>query len=112
MALQPEPGAVVGEMSVLLGQPYGATVTAACPSVLRRADDGPAPLDLHPGVCRLIAVGLAERLRFVTAYLADLRQQYGQAPGIAMVTDVLHQLAAVQRPPARTGSARDPDPDY
>jgi CRP/FNR family transcriptional regulator, cyclic AMP receptor protein len=32
-----QPGALVGEVSVLLGRPYGATVVATAPSVLRHA---------------------------------------------------------------------------
>ena len=59
-----------------------------------------------------IAVGLAERLNFVTAYLADLKHQYGDAPGLSMVDSVLTRLAQRQDAPARSGSARDPEPEY
>jgi CRP/FNR family transcriptional regulator, cyclic AMP receptor protein len=104
------PGALIGEVAVLLDVPHGATVEATAPSVLRRAADGAALLAANSGVTRLVAIGLAERLNVVTTYLADLKHQYGDAPGIAMVTDVLAQLAARQAPPARPGSARDPDP--
>ena len=65
-----------------------------------------------PRITRLVAVGLAERLNFVTTYLADLKHQYGDAPGLTMVSDVLNQLAQRQAPPARPGSARDPHPAY
>jgi CRP-like cAMP-binding protein len=106
------PGALVGEISVLLSKAYSATVTATAPSVLRYAADGHALLEGDPYIGRLVAVGLAERLDFVTTYLADLKHQYGDAPGIAMVSDVLSQLAQRQAPPARPGSARDPDPEY
>jgi CRP/FNR family cyclic AMP-dependent transcriptional regulator len=106
-----QPGAVVGEISVLLGAPCGATVRATVPSVLRHAADGRALLDSHPAMSRLVAVGLAERLNFVTAYLVDLKQQYGSAPGLSMVADVLRELSQRQATPARPGSARDPDPD-
>ncbi len=106
------PGAAVGEVSLLLDQPCGATVVASEPSVLRYAADGRALLDSDPAVMRLIASGLAERLNFVTTYLADLKNQYGDSPGLAMVSEVLGQLAHHQGPPARPGSARDPDPDY
>jgi CRP-like cAMP-binding protein len=106
------PGALVGEVSVLLGKPYGATVRATEPSVLRHAKDGDSLLNHHPAVARLMAVGLAERLNFVTAYLVDLKQQYGNAPGLDMVADVLRQLSTQQSAPMRPGSARDPDPDY
>jgi hypothetical protein len=60
----------------------------------------------------MIAVGLAERLNFVTTYLVDLKHQYGDAPGLSMIPDVLRELAQRQATPARPGSARDPDPLY
>ncbi len=106
------PGALIGEISVLLGTLCGATVEATAPSILRYAADGRALLSGDPDVSRLVAVGLAERLNFVTTYLADLKHQYGDAPGLSMVSDVLSQLAQRQAPLARPGSARDPDPDY
>ena len=106
------PGALIGEVSVLLGSVSSATVEATAPSVLRYAADGQALLASDPAITRLVAVGLADRLNFVTSYLADLKQQYGEAPGLSMVTDVLSQLAQRQGPPARPGSARDPDPEY
>ena len=106
------PGALVGEVSVLLDTVYSATVEATEPSVLRYAADGRALLTRDPAITLLVAVGLAERLNFVTTYLADLKQQYGDAPGLAMVSDVMRQLAQLQGPSARAGSARDPDPEY
>ncbi len=107
-----QPGALIGEVSALLGTPYSATVRASVPSVLRHAADAQVLLAGDPAIMRLIAVGLAERLNFVTTYLADLKHQYGEAPGIAMVSDVLAELTQRQAPAARPGSARDPDPDY
>lgn len=106
------PGAMVGEISVLLVTVHGATVVATEPTVMRHAADGQAFLAADPAIATLVAVGLAERLNFVTTYLADLKQQYGNAPGLSMVSDVLSQLAQRQAPVARSGSARDPDPDY
>jgi CRP-like cAMP-binding protein len=105
------PGAVVGEISVLLRTDHGATVETTEPSRLRYAADGHALLG-DPAVARLVAVGLAERLNFVTSYLADLKYQYGDAPGLSMVTDVLTELAQRQQPVARPGSVRDPEPEY
>jgi CRP/FNR family transcriptional regulator, cyclic AMP receptor protein len=106
-----QPGALVGEISVLLGTDHGATVEALAPSRLRHASDGRTLLE-DPTVARLLAVGLAQRLNAVTAYLADLKVQYGDAPGLSMVSDVLSRLAQRQDAAARPGSARDPDPAY
>ena len=106
------PGALVGEVSLLLGTAYGASVEATENSVLRHAADGQALLASHPAITQRVAEGLAERLNFVTSYLADLKHQYGDAPGLSMESDVLSQLAQGQRQATRAGSARDPDPEY
>jgi CRP/FNR family transcriptional regulator, cyclic AMP receptor protein len=105
------PGAVVGEIAVLLHTDHGATVETIEPSRLRYAADGRALL-ADPAVAMLIAAGLAERLNFVSSYLADLKYQYGDAPGLSMVTDVITRLAQRQQPVARPGSVRDPEPEY
>ena len=106
------PGAVIGEVSLLLDTACSATVEAAEASVVRHAADGDALLAGDPGLTRQVAIGLAERLNFVTSYLADLKNQYGDAPGLTMVSEVLSLLAQRQVPAARPGSARDPDPEY
>ena len=106
------PGALIGEISVLLGTTYGATVEATASSLLRHAADGRAFLSNDPHISQLVAAGLAERLNFMTTYLADLKYQYGDAPGLSMVTEVLNELAQRQAPLARSGSARDSDPEY
>jgi CRP-like cAMP-binding protein len=107
-----EPGALVGEMSTLNGTASTATVVASTGCVLRVAEDGDSFLDGDVRVMRLVARALATRLAFVTTYLADLRHQYGDAPGLAMVDDVLAELANRQGPAARPGSMRDPEPEY
>ncbi len=105
------PGVTFGEMSLLLGRTYTATVEATEPTVLRYAADGMALLD-RADVTRFVATALAERLAFVTSYLVDLKHQYGDAPGLAMIPDVLRELSQRQRPKAQPGSMRDPDPEY
>lgn len=106
------PGAIIGEMSVLLGRPYTATVEAIEPTRLRFAEDGNALLLSDPSVTRTVAIGLAERLAFVTTYLADLTHQYGDAPGLAMIPTVLNQLEQRTAPRAVPGSLREPNPEY
>lgn len=106
------PGATIGEMAVLLGLGHSATVEATDPSTLRYVADGAALLASDPAVTTLVAVDLAERLRLVTTYLADLQHQYSDTPGLSMISDVLQQLAQANGPRATPGSARDPDPEY
>lgn len=105
-------GSMIGEMAVLLGTDHSATVEAISASRLRYAADGHAWLSGDPAITTLVAVGLAERLRYVTTYLADLTHQYGDAPGLSMVADVLSRLEQRSGPPATPGSAREPDPEY
>lgn len=98
------PGAVIGEISLLLDAPFSATVVARVPSVLRYAADGRGFLMSTPAITRSIATDLAARLDYVTTYLADLKIQHGDAPGLARVSDVLHELSNRQRP------SREPNP--
>ncbi|MDP2290504.1 MAG: cyclic nucleotide-binding domain-containing protein [Actinomycetota bacterium] len=107
-----QPGAMLGEVSVLLGIGHSATVEATEPSVLRRIADGDALLSREPDAIREVAVGLAQRLNFLTTYLADLTHQYGDAPGLTMVATVLRQLEQRSGTAASPGSSRDPDPEY
>jgi CRP-like cAMP-binding protein len=86
-----QPGAVVGEMAVLLGTAATASVEASEPSRLRYAANGEEFL-ADPTVTHVVAVGLAERLNLVTTYLADLQDQYGDAPEMDMVREILKRL--------------------
>src|SRR3979409_1278988 len=56
-----EPGAVLGEMSVLLDQPHTATVRAAQDSVIYEIDDAASFLRQQPAVALIIARRLAQR---------------------------------------------------
>lgn len=86
-----QPGAVIGEMAVLLGTAATASVEATEPSRLRHAANGEEFL-ADPMVTRLVAVGLADRLNLVTTYLVDLQDQYGDAPEMDMVREMLKRL--------------------
>jgi CRP-like cAMP-binding protein len=106
------PGAVIGEMSLLIGTRHSATVEATMPTRLRFAANGNALLEHDAAISRLIATGLAERLAYMTTYLADLTKQYGDAPGLAMVSSVLNELEQRKAPRAVPGSLREPEPPY
>lgn len=105
-------GASFGDISILLDQPHGASVIAVTPTVMRHAVDGAAMFDQHPGFARLVAGSLARRLDALTIYLADLQRQYGTAPGLSMVADVLRHISQQPVEDARPVSTRDPDPEF
>jgi CRP-like cAMP-binding protein len=103
-----QPGAVMGEMAVLLRTAATASVEATEPSRLRYAANGEEFL-ADPMVIHLVAVALAERLNLVTTYLADLQDQYGDAPETDMVRVILERL--MNRQIQTNPSVGDPDPD-
>jgi CRP-like cAMP-binding protein len=106
-----EPGAVVGEMSVLLDQPHTATVRAAADSTIYEFGDAAAFLRDQPAVALLIARLLAQRLNVATTYLADIMQQYaGHGDHLAMVGEILQSM--INLPPIKVspGSDRQSDP--
>ena len=87
-----EPGATVGEMSVLLDGPHSASVVATEPSGIYVFDDAALLLKSHPALALLLARMLAARLAAATTYLADIKKQYaGYGNHLDMVGDVLQK---------------------
>jgi CRP-like cAMP-binding protein len=106
-----EPGAVVGEMSVLLDQPHTATVRAASDSTIYQFDDAASFLRGQPEVALLIAQLLARRLNVATTYLADVMHQYaGHGDHLAMVGEVLQCMINLPQTGISPGSDRQSDP--
>jgi CRP/FNR family transcriptional regulator, cyclic AMP receptor protein len=106
-----EPGAVVGEMSVLLEQPHTATVRAAADSTIYEFGDAASFLNDQPAVALLIARLLAQRLNVATTYLADIMHQYaGHGDHLSMVGEILQSM--INLPPIKVlpGSDRQSDP--
>jgi CRP/FNR family cyclic AMP-dependent transcriptional regulator len=88
-----EPGSVFGEMSVLLDQPYSATVKALSDIKVYVIEDAYAFLEKKPEVAIHIATLLARRLYYTTAYLVDLQQQLaGRRKDLDVVDKILGQL--------------------
>ena len=111
VAVLTEPGAVLGEMSVLLDQPHTATVRAASDSTIYEFDDAASFLRDQPQVALLIARLLAQRLNVATTYLADLMHQYaGHGTHLSMVSELLQSM--INLPPSQVspGSDRQSDP--
>jgi CRP/FNR family cyclic AMP-dependent transcriptional regulator len=108
-----EPGACVGEMSLLLGVPATADVVASEESVLAVIDDAEAMLERTADLPLALARLLAARLHVMTTYLADIKQQYADHEGgLGMVDVVLGSLMRSSGNRSALGSERDPDPEY
>jgi CRP/FNR family cyclic AMP-dependent transcriptional regulator len=108
-----EPGACVGEMSLLLGIPPTADVIARERTTVAVIDDAPSMLDADGGLTVELARLLAARLQVMTTYLADLKHQYADHEGgLGMVDVVLDSLMRSSGPRSELRSERDPDPEY
>ena len=106
-----EPGAVTGEMSVLLDTPHTATVRAAQDSAIYEIDDAASFLRQQPAVALTIARMMAQRLNVATTYLADLKRQYGgDGNHLAMVGDILQSMINLPPTQVSPGSDRQSDP--
>ena len=102
------PGALFGEMSVVMGQNATAGVRAGAPSTVRIAPD-PQEFLGRPGVALAVLRLTATRLDAMTRYLADVRSQFGHLDNhLGMVDGVLETLLHHQAPAVVSGSARDP----
>jgi CRP/FNR family cyclic AMP-dependent transcriptional regulator len=67
-----EPGAVFGELALLLGQPHTADVRALAPSTFH-VGDGRTILRVDSTATLYVAVVLAQRLTTVNRYLVEVR---------------------------------------
>jgi CRP-like cAMP-binding protein len=107
------PGAVFGEMSVVLDRPATATVRAATDVEVHVIDDPQRFLVERPGAALGVLRTTAARLDGLTQYLVDVKAQFaGQEGHLGMVDQILDTLVHHQAPPARTGSVRDPEGDH
>jgi CRP-like cAMP-binding protein len=70
-----EPGALVGEMSVLLGTDPSANVRAAAPTTVRVIDDAIAFLERSPLIALHVATLACARLDATSALLVELKQE-------------------------------------
>jgi CRP/FNR family transcriptional regulator, cyclic AMP receptor protein len=111
VAVITEPGAVLGEMSVLLDTPHTATVRAAQDATIYEIDDAASFLRKQPAVAILIARMLAQRLNAANTYLADLKHQYADhGTHLAMVGEVLQSMINLPPSEVAPGSDRQSDP--
>jgi CRP/FNR family transcriptional regulator, cyclic AMP receptor protein len=111
VALIDEPGAIFGEMSVLLGVPHTATVRAVSEAQLYEFADAEEFLRSHPAIGFYLARLLAQRLNAATTYLVDLKRQFeGERNHFGMVGEVLESLMNQQDGAFTEGPERPDDP--
>ena len=105
-----EPGAIFGEISVLLDIPHTATVRALAPSRFHVVERASEFLQSHTDIAYQLARVLAQRLQSMTTYLADVKRQFGdQGNHLDMVDEVLGTLVQQQDEECTPGSERYPD---
>jgi CRP/FNR family cyclic AMP-dependent transcriptional regulator len=104
-----DPGAIFGEISVLLDIPNSATVRAVTRCTTHEIQGGDAFLQSHKEIAYQLSKLLAQRLNRMTAYLVDLKAQFEHHDNhLSMVDDVLETLIHDQRQSFNPGSDRDP----
>lgn len=97
-----KPGAVFGEMSVLLACAHTATVRALKPSRFAVIENPRQFLAASSDASLHVATLLAKRLDALNKYLVDVKRQYEGHDHLGMVDDVLETLMHRQpRPSAR-----------
>ena len=105
-----EPGAIYGELAVLLNVPHTATVKAATNSRAYVVEEANEFLRSHPDMSFQLASLLARKLNSITSYLADLKLQFEDRDDhLGMVDEVLESLLHEQVEELQPGSDRYPD---
>jgi CRP/FNR family cyclic AMP-dependent transcriptional regulator len=104
------PGAVFGEMSVVLDKVATATVRARSDVEVYEVAEPLEFLRDRPGAALAVLRVTAARLDGLTQYLVDVKQQYAdRADHLGMVDGILDVLVHQHPKQSRTGSARDPE---
>ena len=108
-----EPGAFMGEISVLLGSTATANVVAVRDSTGHVVENASSAVQRRPELTYAIAHLLARRLSALTAYLVDVKRQYADSnTHLMMMDEVLANLIAMQSTEFVAGSQREDVPDY
>jgi CRP/FNR family cyclic AMP-dependent transcriptional regulator len=107
---QSDPGAIYGELAILMDVPHTATVKASTQCRTYVVEDANAFLRSHPDLAFQLASLLARKLNSITTYLADLKHQFEDRDDhLGMVDEVLASLLHEQVEELEPGSVRYPD---
>jgi CRP/FNR family cyclic AMP-dependent transcriptional regulator len=97
IAFVDEPGAIFGEMSLLLNITHTANVRAASAVTVKIIEDALELLQQRPRLIIPIAQLLARRLQNANSYLVDLKRQFAdQGNHLSMVDKVLESMSHQQ----------------
>ena len=91
-----EPGAVFGELAVLLDRPHTADVRALRRSTFHVAD-GSSYLRADPTAALSVAVLLARRLTAVNRHLVEARSRLGEAQPAGVIAEMIDNIAETLR---------------
>ena len=91
-----EPGAVFGELALLLGRPHGADVRALGPASFYVAD-GASYLRADPGAALYLATVLARRVAEVDRHLVAARSRLKSAPAGRVIDEMMDNIAEALR---------------
>jgi CRP-like cAMP-binding protein len=92
VAIASQPGAVFGEMAVLLGGPHTATVRTANPCAFYVVENPRESLKASPAMCLHVSELLARRLDSLNKYLVDVKHQFEGHDHIGMLDEMLETL--------------------
>jgi CRP-like cAMP-binding protein len=93
-----EPGAIIGEMAVLLGIPHSATVVAQSEARVRVVADALGTLSQNAEFALHLATIACARLNATSALLVELKSQAaGKAKEQALMSRILMALAATPK---------------
>ncbi|MBN9317629.1 MAG: cyclic nucleotide-binding domain-containing protein [Devosia sp.] len=83
-----QPGAIFGEMSVLLERPHSASVSAVTDVQLYVIEDALKVLEAHPAWLLQIARLLAQRVNATTAQLVELKSREAEEDVLVLPSNV------------------------
>jgi CRP/FNR family cyclic AMP-dependent transcriptional regulator len=107
------PGAIVGELGLLLDSPASADVVAIGPVTVRRIDDAARFFAGSPEFARHLATMLARRLWQISTYLSDIQEQFAdRGEVLGLMPQVLQELVGSSMPTPDPGSERETDSPY
>jgi CRP/FNR family cyclic AMP-dependent transcriptional regulator len=112
LATSSEPGAVFGDLSVLLGTPHTATIRTLGPCSFHVLTEPRTFFRENPTLCVHLCELLARRLDALLQYLVDVKRQFEGHDHIGIVDQVLDTLMHRQPRPRvmpRESTLRDPE---